>query len=66
MLVEHGHHVGGTTALKCQTELGWTRCGSAYSQMIREVDKVKRLEWARKNKEMTSQMPSSPMKLQCK
>ena len=50
MLAEHGHHVGGTTALKCRTELGWTRCGSAYCQMIREFNKVKRLEWARKNK----------------
>ena len=50
MLAEHGHHVGETTALKCRTELGWTRRGSAYCQMIREVNKVKRLEWAKKNK----------------
>ena len=50
MLAEHGHHVGETTALKCRTELGWTRRGSAYCQMIREVNKVKQLEWARKNK----------------
>ena len=49
MLAEHGHHVGETTALKCRTELGWTRRGSAYCQMIREVNKGKRLEWARKN-----------------
>ena len=50
MLAEHGHHVGETTALKCRTELGWTRRGSAYCQMIRKVNKVKRLEWAKKNK----------------
>ena len=49
MLAEHGHHVGETTALKCRTELGWTRHGSVYCQMIREVNKVKQLEWARKN-----------------
>ena len=41
MLAEHGHHVGETIALKCRTELGWTRRGSAYCQRIREVNKVK-------------------------
>ena len=50
MLAENGHHVCETTALKCRTGLGWTRLGSAYCQMIREVNKDKRLEWARKNK----------------
>ena len=41
MLAKHGHHVGVTTALKCQKELGWTHCGSVYCQMICEVNKVK-------------------------
>ena len=41
MLAEHGHHVGETTALTCRTELGWTRRGSAYCQMVREFNKVK-------------------------
>ena len=27
--------------------LGWTFRGSAYCQMIRDANKVKRLEWAR-------------------
>ena len=49
MLAEYGHHVGETTALKCRTELGWTCRGSAYCQMIREVNRGKRLKWARKN-----------------
>lgn len=50
MLAEHGHHVSENTALKCRMGLGWTRSGSAYCQMIHEVNKGKRLEWARRNK----------------
>jgi transposase len=49
ILVEHGHQVGATTILKCRTELGWTRRGAAYCQMIRDVNKEKRLDWARNN-----------------
>ena len=49
MLAESGHHVSETTALKCRKGLGWTRRGSAYCQMIRDVNKEKRLEWARRN-----------------
>ena len=51
MLSEHGHHISERTALKCRTELGWTHRGSAYCQMIRDVNKEKRLEWARENRE---------------
>jgi len=47
MLSEHGHHISERTALKCRTELEWTHRGSAYCQMIRDVNKEKRLEWAR-------------------
>ena len=47
MLSEHGHHISERTALKCHTELEWTHRGSAYCQMIRDVNKEKRLEWAR-------------------
>ena len=30
---------------RCHTSLGWTFGGSAYCQMIREANKVNRLEW---------------------
>ena len=38
-----------TTVFRCRTSLGWTFRGSAYCQMIREANKVKRLEWALRN-----------------
>ena len=41
MLSEHGHQICERTALKCLTQLGWTRRGSAYCQVIRDVNKVK-------------------------
>ena len=31
--------------------MGWTFCGSAYCQLIRQVNKEKRLEWAQKYKD---------------
>ena len=34
------------TVLHCRTALGWTFCGSAYCQLIRETNKDKRLAWA--------------------
>ena len=37
------------TILCCRTSLGWTFRGSSYCQLIREPNKVKRLEWARKH-----------------
>ena len=40
-----------TTVFRCRTSLGWTFRGSAYCQMIRETNKVKRLEWALRNKD---------------
>ena len=49
MLSEHGHHVCERTALTCWTQLGWTRRGSAYCQMIHHANKEKRLTWAKKN-----------------
>lgn len=49
MLAEKGHHISDTPVLKCRRELGWTRRGSAYCQMIRDVNKEKRLELARNN-----------------
>ena len=37
-----------TCTCRCRTSLGWTFRGSAYCQLIHEVNKMKRLEWARK------------------
>ena len=36
-----------STILRCRKSLGWTFRGSAYCQMIRQANKVKRLDWAR-------------------
>ena len=46
MLREHGYSISLRTILRCQTSLGWTFRGSKYCQLIREVNKAKRLEWA--------------------
>ena len=43
MLVEKGVQISLRTVLRCRTTLGWTFRGSAYCQMIREENKVKRL-----------------------
>lgn len=47
MLRERGYNISLRTILRCRTSLGWTFRGSKYCQLIREVNKVKRLEWAR-------------------
>ena len=49
LLVSKGYSICLRTTLCCQWSLGWTFCGSAYCQMLREVNKVKRLEWALEN-----------------
>ena len=41
--------VSAKTALNGRRLLGWTRRGTAYCQMIREPNRVKRREWARVN-----------------
>ena len=38
------------TVLKGRKQLGWTHCGSAYCQLIHDVNKEKRLEWALANR----------------
>lgn len=45
-LKDAGHSISHSTTLRCRTGLGWTVRGSAYCQMIREPNKVKRLAWA--------------------
>ena len=46
LLVSKGYEISLRTVLRCRTALGWTFRGSAYCQMIREANKVKRLQWA--------------------
>jgi len=46
-LVDHGYRFSLRMILRCRTSLGWTFRGSAYCQLIREENKVKRLQWAR-------------------
>ena len=47
ILCEYGHHVSLSTVFNSRRLLGWTFHGSSYCQLIRDVNKVKRLEWSR-------------------
>ena len=47
LLAARDIHLSLSTILRCRKQLGWTFRGSAYCQLIREVNKVKRLEFAR-------------------
>ena len=38
-----------STILRCRRALGWTYRGSAYCQLIREPNKLKRLSWCLEN-----------------
>ena len=49
LLIKKGYSISLRTILRCRTALGWTFRGSAYCQLIREVNKGKRLAWARKS-----------------
>ena len=46
MLEKQGFRLSIKTVLRCRTSLGWTFRGSAYCQLIREPNKVKRYDWA--------------------
>ena len=45
-LIQHGISLSLCTVLRSWELLGWTYRGSAYCQLIRDVNKQKRLEWA--------------------
>ena len=47
-LENHGYTVSESSVLRCHQQLFWTHCRSAYCQLIRERNKLKRLNWARK------------------
>ncbi len=51
LLTGLGYSLSLRTILRCRTILGWTFWGSAYCQLIREPNKVKRLAWALKYKD---------------
>ena len=53
VLIENGIDISLKTILRCRTALGWTFRGSSYCQLIRDANKVKRLEWALRNKDET-------------
>ena len=53
ILIENGIDISLKIILRCRAALGWTFRGSAYCQLIRDVNKQKRLEWALKNKDGT-------------
>ena len=47
LLEQRGYNISLRTVLRCRSVLGWTFRGSAYCQLIRDVNKQKRLAWAR-------------------
>ena len=53
LLVSLGHRLDLRTILRCRTLLGWTFRGSAYCQLIRDVNKQKQLEFARNHRNDT-------------
>ena len=50
LLTSLGYALNLRTILRCRTSLGWTFRGSAYCQLIRDVNKQKRLDFARANR----------------
>ena len=46
LLVSKGYELSLKTILRCRSSLGWTFRGSAYCQLIREENKLKRFAWA--------------------
>jgi transposase len=51
LLVENGIEISLKTVLRCRTTLGRTFRGSAYCQLIRDANKVKRLQWSEQHKD---------------
>lgn len=49
LLKEKGYSISLRTVLRCRSSLGWTFRGSSYCQLIRHINKEKRLEWARQH-----------------
>lgn len=49
LLTERGYNINIRTVLRCCASLGWMFHGSAFCQLIRAVNKEKRLLWARRH-----------------
>ena len=49
ILLSHGISISLRTVLQSRKVLGWTFRGSAYCQLIREANKLKRLQWAQEH-----------------
>ena len=52
LLKSRGHNISLCTILRCRTALGWTFRGSSYCQLIRHVNKQKRLDWAERHTDL--------------
>ena len=46
VLRQGGNEISLQSILRGQKSLGWTFHGAAYCQLIRDVNKVKRMQWA--------------------
>ena len=53
LLFKNGIKVSSTMAFRWRSQLGWTLKSTSYCQMICDVNKAKRLEWAQLNKDMS-------------
>ena len=51
LLSEKGYSISLRTILRCRTTLGWTFRGSAYCQLIRDANKLTRLQWAQEHRD---------------
>ena len=49
LLKSRGYSIDLRTVLRCRSQLGWAFRGSAYCQLIREANKVKRVDWCTAN-----------------
>ena len=49
LLQVKGIKLSHSTILRCRRQLGWTYRGAAYCQLIRELNKLKRLLWCMEN-----------------
>ena len=47
LLLSKGYYLSLRSVLRCRTSMGWTFRGSAYCQLIRDVNKKKIFDWAK-------------------
>ena len=49
LLLNKGYKISLATILRCWSSLGWIFRGSAWCQLIRDINKEKRLAWTKEN-----------------